>query len=69
MDMQPGLQIDFNAITRLFSDAQQEDHEFLFEYETYHLLADSGAEALPRWPNPWWEGGTPAACTIRRWKS
>ena len=43
MDMQPGLQIDFNAITRLFSDAQQEDHDFLFEYETYHLLADSGA--------------------------
>ena len=48
MESQPVLRIDFEAITRLFSEAEQQGRDFLFEFETYRLLASSGAETPPR---------------------
>ena len=42
------LRIDFDAITQLFSEARQQGRNFLYEYETYQLLASSGAETPPR---------------------
>jgi len=48
MKSQPVLRIDFDAITRLFSEAEQQGRDFLFEFETYQLLASSGAETPPR---------------------
>ncbi len=48
MESRPTLRIDFEAITRLFSEAEQQGRDFLFEFETYQLLARSGAETPPR---------------------
>jgi acyl-CoA synthetase (NDP forming) len=45
---QPQLNIDFQAITGLFDEAQRQGRDFLFEYETYRLLAGSGSETPPR---------------------
>lgn len=47
MKNQPALRIDFDAITRLFSEAEEQSRDFLFEFETYQLLASSGAETPP----------------------
>lgn len=47
MGYQPELRIDFDAITDLFSEAEQQGRKVLFEYETYRMLADSGAETPP----------------------
>jgi acyl-CoA synthetase (NDP forming) len=44
----PQLSIDFAAITGLFDAAQRQGRNFLFEDETYRLLAASGAETPPR---------------------
>ena len=41
-------QIDFEEITDLFRTAEQEDRNFLYEYEVYNLLARSGAETPPK---------------------
>jgi len=40
--------IDFEAITNLFSAAWEQNRDFLFEQETYELLSNSGAETPPR---------------------
>ena len=48
MDDQPFLPIDFGAITRLFGEAEEQGRNFLFEHETYRVLASSGAETPPR---------------------
>ncbi len=42
------LSIDFPAITRIFSAAQEQKRDYLFEYEVYDLLARSGAESPPK---------------------
>ena len=42
------LSIDFDAITHLFSLADEQGRDFLFEHETYSLLQHSGAETPPR---------------------
>jgi acyl-CoA synthetase (NDP forming) len=42
------LSIDFDAITDLFKEADQQGRDYLFEYETYTLLQRSGAETPPR---------------------
>ncbi|EMS81032.1 acetate--CoA ligase family protein [Desulfotignum phosphitoxidans] len=47
MGLQPELRIDFDAITELFTEAEQQGRNVLFEYETYRMLADSGAETPP----------------------
>jgi acyl-CoA synthetase (NDP forming) len=47
MHYQPELRIDFDSITALFSEAEQQGRKLLFEHETYRLLADSGAETPP----------------------
>lgn len=47
MGYQPELRIDFDAITDLFTAAEQQGRKVLFEYETYRMLADSGAETPP----------------------
>lgn len=47
MGYQPELRIDFDAITELFTEAEQQGRNVLFEYETYRMLADSGAETPP----------------------
>ncbi len=44
----PRVQIDFEAITRLFSAAAQDGRFQLFEHEVYTLLEKSGAETTPR---------------------
>ncbi len=41
-------QINFAEITELFKTAQQEERNFLYEYEVYNLLARSGAETPPK---------------------
>lgn len=41
------LAIDFTAITELFSTAQSQGRDFLYEQETYSLLRNSGAETPP----------------------
>jgi acyl-CoA synthetase (NDP forming) len=43
-----GLSIDFEAITQLFSEADEQGRNALFEHETYQLLSNSGAETPPR---------------------
>jgi acyl-CoA synthetase (NDP forming) len=48
VNVQPGLDINFGAITELFSTANGEGRSFLFEYEVYNLLALSGAETPPK---------------------
>lgn len=44
----PGLEIDFDAITRQFQAAFEEGRGFLFEHEVYGLLKTSGAETPPK---------------------
>ncbi|CCO25132.1 acetate--CoA ligase family protein [Maridesulfovibrio hydrothermalis] len=39
--------INFDKIIQLFSSANNEGRDFLFEYEVYNLLANSGAETPP----------------------
>ncbi|OBQ56881.1 acetate--CoA ligase family protein [Halodesulfovibrio spirochaetisodalis] len=39
--------IDFDKITQLFTAADTENRDFLYEYEVYNLLANSGAETPP----------------------
>lgn len=39
--------IDFEAINQLIEDAYKQDRDFLYEHETYNLLASSGAETPP----------------------
>ena len=39
--------IDFEKITQLFTAADTENRDFLYEYEVYNLLANSGAETPP----------------------
>lgn len=39
--------INFETISQLFSEAASEGRDFLFEYEVYNLLANSGAETPP----------------------
>ncbi len=48
MEKQAALLIDFGTITRLFSEAEAQGRDFLFEFETYQVLASSGAETPPR---------------------
>ena len=48
MEDRPFFSIDFDAITNLFSEAEAQGRYFLFEHETYQLLASSGAETPPR---------------------
>jgi len=42
------LPIDFKSITDTFARAAQEGRGFLYEYEVYSLLAQSGAETPPK---------------------
>ncbi|WP_020585955.1 acetate--CoA ligase family protein [Desulfobacter curvatus] len=42
------LDIDFDAIERIFSNAWGQGRDFLFESEVYELLAKSGAETFPQ---------------------
>ncbi len=42
------LSIDFEAITRLFSIAEEQERDALFEHETYDILKNSGAETPPK---------------------
>ncbi len=42
------ISIDFSAITRIFTKAQEQGRQYLFEYEVYELLALSGAETPPK---------------------
>nr|WP_319495383.1 acetate--CoA ligase family protein [uncultured Desulfobacter sp.] len=42
------LDIDFDAINRIFSNAWDQSRDFLFESEVYDLLARSGSETPPR---------------------
>ena len=42
------LDIDFDSIEQIFSNAWDQGRDFLFEFEVYELLAKSGAETLPR---------------------
>lgn len=44
----PAIYIVFEAITRQFVQAEEEGRYFLFEYEVYELLRNSGAETPPR---------------------
>nr|HKK33561.1 acetate--CoA ligase family protein [Desulfomicrobiaceae bacterium] len=48
MEVQDGVPINFDAITALFRSAQDEHRDYLFEYEVYNLLGDSGAETPPK---------------------
>ena len=42
------LDIDFDSIGHIFSNAWDQGRDFLFEYEVYDLLAKSGSETPPR---------------------
>jgi acyl-CoA synthetase (NDP forming) len=42
------LDIDFDAIDRIFSNAWDQGRDFLFEFEVYDLLARSGSETPPQ---------------------
>jgi acyl-CoA synthetase (NDP forming) len=42
------IDIDYDRITQIFSTAESDGRQSLFEYETYHLLDLSGAESTPR---------------------
>jgi hypothetical protein len=46
MDVYPGLDINFEAITELFRTALEEGRSFLFEYEVYNLLARSAVRRI-----------------------
>ncbi len=41
------VHIDYDRITDCFTRAREEGRDFLFEYETYELLRNSGAETPP----------------------
>jgi len=41
------VNIDYEKITEIFSGAENDGRNFLFEYETYELLRQSGAESIP----------------------
>ncbi len=41
------VSIDFQKITEIFSMAEADGRGFLYEYETYELLRNSGAESIP----------------------
>jgi acyl-CoA synthetase (NDP forming) len=47
-DLAHMLTVDYNAITELFSLADEQGRDYLFEYETYDLLKNSGAETPPQ---------------------
>jgi len=42
------LPIDYNSITRMLTTAHEEGRNFLYEYEVYSLLSQSGAETPPQ---------------------
>lgn len=42
------LSISYDKITESLKQAEADGRSFLYEYETYNLLADSGAESVPR---------------------
>jgi len=42
------LDIDFDSIEQIFSNAWDQGRDFLFESEVYELLAKSGSESFPR---------------------
>jgi len=42
------IPIDYTAITELMTAAQEEQRDFLYEYEVYSLLSRSGAETPPK---------------------
>jgi acyl-CoA synthetase (NDP forming) len=42
------LSIDFESITQLFHEAEEQGRDALFEYETYSILSNSGAETPPK---------------------
>lgn len=42
------LDIDFDSIEHIFSNAWDQGRDFLFEYEVYDLLEKSGSETRPR---------------------
>ncbi|MCP4748530.1 MAG: CoA-binding protein [Desulfobacteraceae bacterium] len=42
------IKIDYGNINGLFSEAEKEKRDFLYEYETYQLLKHSGAETPPK---------------------
>lgn len=48
MEEKSSVFIDYDAITALFRTAQDEDRDYLFEYEVYNLLGRSGAETPPK---------------------
>ena len=45
--MAPTLSVDYDTITALFRQADDQGRDYLFEYETYDLLKNSGAETPP----------------------
>jgi len=40
--------IDFDSISQMLTQADQEDRDFLYEYEVYSLLSRSGSETPPK---------------------
>lgn len=48
VNVHSGLNINFDAITELFTTADSEGRCSLYEYEVYNLLACSGAETPPK---------------------
>ncbi|MBU1344788.1 MAG: acetate--CoA ligase family protein [Proteobacteria bacterium] len=42
------LPIDFNSITQMLASAARDGRDFLYEYEVYTLLSQSGAETPPQ---------------------
>lgn len=48
MEAANSLDINFEAISELFVQAETENRNFLYEYEVYDLLARSGAETPPK---------------------
>ncbi len=42
------LTIDYSSITQIFTKAQEQGRDYLFEYEVYEILALSGAETPPK---------------------
>ena len=48
--MAAALSVDYDTITALFRQADEQGRDYLFEYETYDLLKNSGAETPPRDP-------------------
>jgi acyl-CoA synthetase (NDP forming) len=43
------IYVDFEGVTRLFEQAQNENRDFLFEYEVYELIRLIGSETVPRY--------------------